>query len=197
AKDLDVFGPPVVTLTVSADRPIAALALRLNEVSPKTGASHLVCYRFCNLADRSGDLASPEAVVPGETFTFRVTLNMMGHTFKKGWRIRLALSPSFYPTMWESPEPVTVTLHMGGIEDREASAIQLPGRPAREEDKKAEALLPLKSSGVYVNADDYLPTLAEARPAESTRKASPVTINGRPGILTRKVFDSGKYQYGG
>jgi hypothetical protein len=73
----------------------------------------------------------------------------------------------------------------------------MPGRPPREEDKKAEALLPLKSAGVYVNADDYLPTLAEARPAESTRKASPVTINGRPGILTRKVSDSGKYQYGG
>ena len=59
-EDLDVFGAPVVTLTLSADRPIAALALRLNEVSPKTGASHLVCYRFCNLADRGGNLASPE-----------------------------------------------------------------------------------------------------------------------------------------
>ena len=66
-EDLDVFGAPVVTLTLSADRPIAALAIRLNEVSPRTGASHLVCYRFCNLADRSGDLASPERVVPGET----------------------------------------------------------------------------------------------------------------------------------
>ncbi len=48
-----------------------------------------------------------------------------------------------------------------------------------------------------MNPDDYLPTLTEARPAESTRKAEPVTINGRPGMLTRKVFDSGRYQYGG
>ena len=31
----------------------------------------------------------------------------------------------------------------------------------------------------------------------TTRKAYPVTINGRPGMLTRKVFDSGRYQYGG
>ena len=104
---------PIVTLTLSADRPIAALAIRLNEVSPKTGASHLVCYRFCNLADRSGDLAAPERVEPGVPFSFRVTLNLMGHSFKKGWRIRLALSPSFYPTLWESPEAVTVTLHTG------------------------------------------------------------------------------------
>ena len=196
-EDLDVFGAPVVTLTLSADRPIAALAIRLNEVSPRTGASHLVCYRFCNLADRSGDLASPERVVPGEPFTFRVTLNLMGHSFKKGWRIRLALSPSFYPTLWESPEAATVTLHTGESDGGAASAITLPGRGVREEDKKAEALLPKKSAGVYVNPDDYLPILAEARPAETTRKASPETINGKPGILTRKVFDSGKYQYGG
>ena len=161
-------------------------------MSPKTGASHLVCYRFCNLADRGGDLASPEPVEPGEVFTFRVTLNMMGHSFKKGWRIRLALSPSFYPTLWESPEAVTITLHTGESDGRAASSITLPGRPAREEDKKAEALLPLKSAGVYVNPDDYLPTLAEARPAVTTRKAEPVTINGKPGMLTRKVFDSGK-----
>ncbi len=67
-EDFDVFGAPVVTLTLSADRPVAALAVRLNEVSPKTGASHLVCYRFCNLADRGGDLASPERVEAGEAF---------------------------------------------------------------------------------------------------------------------------------
>jgi predicted acyl esterase len=97
-KDLDVFGAPIVTLTVSADRPIAALAIRLNEVSAKTGASHLVCYRFCNLAARSGDLAAPERIEPGVPFSFRVVLNMMGHSFKRGWRIRLTLSPSFYPT---------------------------------------------------------------------------------------------------
>ena len=186
-----------MTLTLSADRPIAALAIRLNEVSPRTGASHLVCYRFCNLTDRGGDLASPERVESGEVFTFRVTLNMMGHSFKKGWRIRLALSPSFYPTLWESPEAVTVTLHTGESEGGAASAITLPGRVAREEDKKAEALLPQKSAGIYVNPDDYLPILAEARPAETTRKATPETINGKPGMLTRKVFDSGKYQYGG
>jgi hypothetical protein len=78
-----------------------------------------------------------------------------------------------------------------------ASALTLPGREAREEDKRAQELLPTKSAGVYVNPDDYLPTLVEARAAETTRAAKPVTINGKPGILTRKVFDSGRYQYGG
>lgn len=58
-------------------------------------------------------------------------------------------------------------------------------------------MLPSKSAGVYVNPDDYLPTLSEARPAETTRNATKVTINGKPGMLTRKVFDGGRYQYGG
>ena len=91
---------------------------------------------------------------------------------------------------------MTITLHMGEGDGLAASAITLPGR-LRGDDERAAALLPLKSAGAYVNPDDYLPTLAEVRPAESTREATPVTINGKPGILTRKVFDLGRYQYGG
>jgi hypothetical protein len=48
-----------------------------------------------------------------------------------------------------------------------------------------------------VNPDDYLPTLGETRPAETTRVATPVMIDGKQGMLVRKVFDSGRYQYGG
>ena len=58
----------------------------------------------------------------------------------------------------------------------------LPGRAPRAEDERAQKLLPAKSAGIYVNPDDYLPTLVEARPAETTRQAYPVTINGKPGI---------------
>ncbi len=196
-KDIDCFGYPVVALNLTADRPIAALAIRLCEVSPRTGSSHLVSYRFYNPAYRGGDMASPKRIEPGVPFTLRVPLNLMGHTFKKGWRIRLALSPSFYPTLWESPEAATITLKTGGAEGLAASALILPGRAARDEDGRARDLLPAKSQGAYVNPDDYLPTLNEARPAETTRKATKVIINGRPGMLTRKVFDSGRYQYGG
>ena len=66
-------------------------------------ASHLVPYRFYNLADRAGDMARPERVEPGAHFSLRVPLNVMRHPFKKGWRVRLALSTSFYPTLGTSP----------------------------------------------------------------------------------------------
>ncbi len=195
--DLDCFGHPEVQLTLKLDRPIAALAIRLCEISPESGASHLVTYRFFNPAYRGGDTAKPQAIGPGKLFAMRVPLNLMGHTFKQGWRVRLAISPSFYPTLWEAPEPAILTVEAGETDGFPASALILPGREERKEDKRAQELLPSKSAGVYVNPDDYLPTLVEARPAESTRKAYPVTINGRPGMLTRKVFDSGRYQYGG
>ena len=87
--DLDIFGYPTVALTLAVNRPTASLSIRLCELEPETQASHLVTYRFYNLAYRGGDMASPEKIEPGKTFTLRVTLNIAGHTFKKGWRIRL------------------------------------------------------------------------------------------------------------
>ncbi len=90
-----------------------------------------------------------------------------------------------------------MTLFAGGADGFAPSALILPGRAPRAEDKAAQALLPAHSVTTYVNPDDYLPTLAEARPAASTREATPVTIDGKTGMLVRKVFDSGRYQYGG
>jgi hypothetical protein len=102
-----------------------------------------------------------------------------------------------HPTLWASPEPVTITLKAGEGGGLPPSALILPGRAPRDEDERAQKLLPAKSAAPYVNPDDYFPVIAQDRPDETTRKAYPVTINGKPGMLTRKVFDSGRYQYGG
>jgi X-Pro dipeptidyl-peptidase C-terminal non-catalytic domain len=183
--DLDIFGYPIVALTLSVNRPTASLSIRLNEIEPGTGASHLVTYRFYNLAYRSGDMASPEKVEPGKTFSLRVPLNIAGHTFKKGWRIRLSLSPPFYPTLWQTADAPTVTLFAGEVEGLEASALILPGREPRPEDKAAQSLLPANSVTEYVNPDDYLPTLGETRAARTTRDATG-TIDGKPAALRRR-----------
>jgi hypothetical protein len=60
-----------------------------------------------------------------------------------------------------------------------ASALILPGREERDEDKRAQELLPTKSAAPYVNPDDYFPVIAQGRADETTRKAYPVTINGK------------------
>jgi hypothetical protein len=76
-------------------------------------------------------MAKPQAIEPGKLFSMRVPLNLIGHTFKQGWRIRLAVSPSFYPTLWEAPEPAILTVAAGETGGFPANALILPGRQPR------------------------------------------------------------------
>jgi len=58
-----------------------------------------------------------------------VRLGAIAHAFPRGHRIRVAVSPTYWPFAWPSPEPVTLTLAAGP-----ASRLQLPVRAARAED---------------------------------------------------------------
>jgi hypothetical protein len=94
----------------------------------------------------------PERVQPGARFSLRMKLNLMGHTFKKGWRVRLALSPSFYPTLWASPEPVTIMLK-GRRRRLPTGKRAYPSRPRGTGlGQAAQKLLPAKSAAPYVFA---------------------------------------------
>ena len=63
---------------------------------------------------------------PGEPTTIRVQLNDTAYAFLPGHRLRLAVSTDYWPMVWPSPEPVTLTMHAG--------ALELPARPPRSED---------------------------------------------------------------
>jgi predicted acyl esterase len=197
SRDLDCFGYPEATLNLTCDKPLAAIAVRVCEIHPKTNSSHLVSYRFHNLCYRGNDDEGPKPIEPGTLFQTKVTLNLVGHTFKKNWRVRLSISPSFFPTMWQSPEKVKLTFHTGPVSGLGESVLSLPVRLPRPEDAKIQSLLPKTSETIYVDPGDYLPVLNEGRPARTERTASPVTLDGKDGMLVHKVFDSGRYQYGG
>src|SRR5439155_39164 len=51
-----------------------------------------------------------------------VALNHIAHAFAAGSRLRLALSTAYWPVVWPSPQPVTLTLFTG------ASGLELPVR---------------------------------------------------------------------
>lgn len=193
AADLDVFGEPVAVLKLSADRSVGSIAVRLCEVSPTTGASRLVCYTFFNLCHRGGDPAHPEALEPGKDYELRIPLGLAGHTFRKGWKIRLAVSSSFFYTLWPGAQPLSVSLHAGG----DASRLVLPVRPPRAEDARTAALLPSAGDSPFIETEDYLPILMQGRADRSTRTGEAVTIDGKPGLAMRKVIDAGRFQYGG
>jgi hypothetical protein len=132
AESTEVLGYPVVTLEISADRPVALVAARLCEVAPN-GVSHLVARGMLNLTHRDSH-EHPEPLVPGEHYTVRLELDAAAHEFAAGNRLRVALSPAYWPWVWPSPEQVTLTIHDGRLElpvrGRQADDGENPFEPA-------------------------------------------------------------------
>ena len=123
---IEVLGAPVLELEVASDRPVALLAARLCDVAPD-GSSLRVSYGLLNLCQRDSREA-PEPLEPGRPYRVTLQLNDLAHAFAAGHRIRLALSSSYWPIAWPSPEPATLTVRTG------ISTLTLPARPPRPED---------------------------------------------------------------
>lgn len=122
---LDIVGGPVIRLRLAADRRRAMVAVRLCDVQPD-GASTRITYGVLNLCHRNGH-EFPEDVVPGETMEIAFRLDDIAYRVVPGNRLRVAISSTYWPLVWPSPEEVTLTLHEGSIE--------LPVRPSGEGDE--------------------------------------------------------------
>lgn len=134
---LEVLGAPVVTLELAIDRPQGLLAVRLDDVGPD-GASTRVTYGLLDLTHRHGH-EEPRPMTPGERTRVRVQLNDIAHAFPPGHRLQVAMSTAYWPLAWPSPEPVTLTVFVGG---GAASALDLPVRPTSELDDRLEPFPP-------------------------------------------------------
>jgi hypothetical protein len=143
--DREILGYPAVQLRVSADVPIAKVAVRLTEVLPD-GKSWLVSYGLLNLTHRDSHV-NPAALAPGRFYDVRVPLYMVAHRFKQGSRIRAAISESLWPLVWPSPQIATLKIDLG------ASRLILPVRPIPAE----EAPFPIPE----LRAAEASPYLAE------------------------------------
>src|SRR5262245_34882156 len=127
-RTLEILGQPVVTLALAVDKPVAFVAVRLNDVLPDGRVSR-VSFGVLNLTHR----ASHEAPTPAPVrrrLRVRIPLNDIAYSFKPGHRVRVALSTTYWPMVWPAPEPVTLQLTTG------ASALELPVRARRPTDGK-------------------------------------------------------------
>ena len=158
AEGFAMLGHAEASLALTADQPVAMVSLRLSEVL-EDGSSLLVTRAQLNLCHRDGH-GEPIAVVPGEEVQIHLRLDSIAHRFRAGSRLRVAISPCYWPWAWPSPQPVTLGIRTG------ASTITLPTRPPRAEDADLRPLDP--------------PAEPAAAPVEMLRSGS-----GGSRILTR------------
>jgi predicted acyl esterase len=138
-QDIEILGVPEVTLKLRSDKPVAMLAVRLNDIAPD-GASARVSFGLLNLTHRNSH-ERPEALVAGEDVTVKIGMNAIAHRFPAGHLVRLAISTAYWPMVWPSPEVVTLELDTGGC------CLDLPLRPPDPGDALLPAFAPVEAAG--------------------------------------------------
>ncbi len=159
AADLDLLGTPQVRLRLSADRPVAQVAVRLCKMT-QDGKSWRLAYGLLNLTHRNGH-AVPLPLVPGKPVDVTLDLGFIAHRLKRGERLRLAVSEGLWPLVWPSPDSPTLTL------DAAHARLVLPVRvpPA------AEPPMPIPLVAVAPDPGDVV--------VVTTRDSTQLTVSGR------------------
>ncbi|WMX48866.1 CocE/NonD family hydrolase [Streptomyces roseicoloratus] len=117
---VEVLGTPSVLLHLMTPAPTGQVVARLCDVAPD-GSSTLVTRGVLNLSARYGPDRAVEAQV-GEWESYTFPLSAIGHAFRPGHRVRLAVSSAYWPWIWPQPDAAGFTLDPAG------SALTLPVR---------------------------------------------------------------------
>ena len=136
---MEILGRPQVDLTLSADRPLALVAVRLCDVAP-SGESTLISWGLLNLTHRESHEA-PSLLEVGRRYQVTVSLNVMAYSLPAGHRWRVSVSPTYSYHAWPSPQPVTLTVYGGA-----GSRLRLPLRPPRAADAELPPFGPAEVS---------------------------------------------------
>jgi len=108
---LALMGAASLRLTLSADQPHAFVVARLCDVAPD-GRSRRIAHGILNLHHRSDP---PAPMVPGQSEDVTLVMDQMAYRLAPGHRLRLALSNSYWPFVWPSPQKVALHLTGGAL----------------------------------------------------------------------------------
>lgn len=172
----EIFGMPVVELAFAVDKPVARVAVRLNDVAPD-GASTRVTFCVFSL-NHKDDQANPQDLVPGQRYVARIPLNYIAHAFLPGHRLRVAVSTNYWPMMMPAPEAVTLTLFTEGCH------LELPVRPTAAKDPAFDLAEPEKAP----HAPGHV-----TREGSSKREARIDIATGETVLINHK--DAGGYHF--
>jgi len=160
---LEFFGAPVAHLDIAADKPDALVAVTLSEVLPD-GAVTRLSYGILNLTHRDSH-ENPTKLEPGKRYQVQVKLNDCAQNLNPGSRLRVAISSSYWPIVWPSPEAATLSILTA------ASALELPLREKSSADEKLPEFEPAET------APDL--NMTRMRPTESAYQLTQDVATGR------------------
>jgi putative CocE/NonD family hydrolase len=106
---VDLVGAAELEIEFSVNKPVALVAVRLNDVRPD-GTVTRITYALQNLTHIVSH-EHPEALEPGERYFARIKLDDIAWHLPEGHRLRLSISTSYWPMMWPAPEPVELTVY--------------------------------------------------------------------------------------
>ncbi len=109
SETLHIIGEPTISLRASSDQPFAFVAVRLSDVHPD-GTVERLSYGIFNLCHHTSD-EFPSALVPGVPVDVTFKLKGIAQSVPSGHRVRVSISTSYWPMIWPSPVPATVTVH--------------------------------------------------------------------------------------
>lgn len=112
-KPTALIGAPRVRLSVASDKPYGQMAVRLCDVAPD-GASTLITLGLLNLQFRDGFETAKE-LVPGQAYDVTLDLDQAAYKVPAGHRLRLSISPSYWPFIWPEPGETTLTISQGTV----------------------------------------------------------------------------------
>jgi putative CocE/NonD family hydrolase len=111
-EDLELLGATLVDLVVSSDKDCGQVVARLCAVAPD-GTSSRITFGFASLVNRTTG-AGMQPVYAGQQYDLRMELYPTGFRVPKGYKLRLAISSSYWPIIWPAREHATITVYARG-----------------------------------------------------------------------------------
>ena len=111
---LHLMGAARLTLRLSSDTPLGFVVARLCDVAPD-GSSVRIAHGMLNLCHRDSR-ETPAPMQPGQPVEVAFDIDQMAYRLDAGHHLRLALSNSYWPFVWPSPEAGRLTLQSGRLD---------------------------------------------------------------------------------
>ncbi len=111
---MDIVGAPRIHLRLSCDKPQGQISVRLCDLRPD-GSSALITLGHLNLTHRDSH-EHPSAVPVGEMFDIMFDLDQIACRIPQGHRLRIAVSTTYWPMLWPSPETASIMIEAGSVD---------------------------------------------------------------------------------